>query len=179
MLLGPDARSTGAKILSLPTPTSPPCLQPHHPWFFIVQARLFEVSPYVTSPCLTVLHFSISSRISGFTFSIMSTSCWLLFSIPLGITNTLVPGKDMKKAKWLGWGPGHSTLHPSLFFPDSWDAMTSAFYLSQQTLTPPTEPKRIYGLTNECLKYAQSLKNKEIKICSKAWMYQLLLKRKK
>lgn len=39
----------------------------------------------------TVLHFSISSLISGFTFSMISTSCWLLFSIPLGITNTLVP----------------------------------------------------------------------------------------
>lgn len=37
-------------------------------------------------------HFRISSHISGFTFSKMSTNCWLLFSIPC-TTNTLVPWK--------------------------------------------------------------------------------------
>ena len=106
MLLGPQARSTGAKTPSLPAATSPPRPQPHHrahPSSSTVQARLSGVSPQVTSPCLTVLHFSISSRISGFTFSIMSTSCWLLFSIPLGITNTLVPGRDVRKIKLLVW----------------------------------------------------------------------------
>ena len=95
MLWEPQARSTGAKTLSLPAATSPPRPQPHHrahPSSSTVQARLSGVSPQVTSPCLTVLHFSISSRISGFTFSIMSTSCWLLFSIPC-TTNTLVPWK--------------------------------------------------------------------------------------
>lgn len=42
---------------------------------------------------LTVLHFSISNLISGFTFSMISTRGALLFNIPLGITKTLVPMK--------------------------------------------------------------------------------------
>lgn len=40
---------------------------------------------------LTVLHFSMSVLISGLTFSIRSTRLPLLFIIPPGITNTLVP----------------------------------------------------------------------------------------
>lgn len=48
---------------------------------------------------LTVLHFSMRVLISGFTFSIRSTSLPLLFIMPPGMTNTLVPDTKCKEGK--------------------------------------------------------------------------------
>lgn len=53
-----------------------------------------------------VLHFRISGQISCFTVSKLSTNSWLLFSITLGITNTMVPWKasTLTQSSLLGSG---------------------------------------------------------------------------
>lgn len=62
-----------------------------------------------------MLHFSISVLISGLTFSIRSTRFALLFIIPPGMTNTLVPPTDKTDSGW--WKLGSFGRHYKCFNP--------------------------------------------------------------